>query len=153
MKTHNSSFPSAPSTESQTKIHIMECGSSSADLDNPSCGSPILVRTSEQPESKIRTPTVKGSKVLGASVSGVANGEGNKEMSISQDTKGNVASSGDGSFTFEVSPLANLSEKEAGKNWQPFSTVQHEKTSSVSDALFKWTFLCSNNSFLIVFSR
>ncbi|MBA0740915.1 hypothetical protein Gogos_014098, partial [Gossypium gossypioides] len=149
VKTHNSSFPSAPSSESQTKIHIMECGSSSADLDNPSCGSPILVRTSEQPESEIGTPTVKGSKDLGASVSGVTNGEGNKEMSISQDTKGNVASSGDGSFTFEVSPLASLSEKEAGKNWQPFSTVQHDKTSSVSDALFKWTFLCSNNSFLI----
>ncbi|PPS01801.1 hypothetical protein GOBAR_AA18843 [Gossypium barbadense] len=130
VKTHNSSFPSAPSSESQTKIHIMECGSSSADLDNPSCGSPILVRTSEQPESEIGTPTVKGSKDLGASVSGVTNGEGNKEMSISQDTKGNVASSGDGSFTFEVSPLANLSEKEAGKNWQPFSTVQHDKTSS-----------------------
>ncbi|KAG8476837.1 hypothetical protein CXB51_030607 [Gossypium anomalum] len=129
-RTHDSSFPSAPSSESQTKIHILESGSSSADLDNPSCGSPILVRTSEQPESEIGTPTVKGSKDPGASVSGVTNGEGNKEMSISQDTKGNVASSGDGSFTFEVSPLANLSEKEAGKNWQPFSTVQHDKTSS-----------------------
>ncbi|MBA0589052.1 hypothetical protein Gorai_017822, partial [Gossypium raimondii] len=153
VKTHNSTFPSAPSSESQTKIHIMECGSSSADLDNPSCGSPILVRISEQPESEIGTPTVKGSKDLGASVSGVTNGEGNKEMSISQDTKGHVASSGDGSFTFEVSPLASLSEKAAGKNWQPFSTVQHDKTSSVSDALFKWTFLCSNNSFLIVVER
>ncbi|MFQ6632858.1 hypothetical protein Gotur_011481 [Gossypium turneri] len=135
VKTHNSSFPSAPSSESQTKIHIMECGSSSADLDNPSCGSPILVRTSEQPESEIGTPTVKGSKDLGASVSGVTNREGNKEMSISQDTKGNVASSGDGSFTFEVSPLASLSEKEAGKNWQPFSTVQHDKTSSVVERI------------------
>ncbi|MBA0786882.1 hypothetical protein Gotri_025608 [Gossypium trilobum] len=135
VKTHNSSFPSAPSSESQTKIHIMECGSSSADLDNPSCGSPILVRISEQPESEIGTPTVKGSKDLGASVSGVTNGEGNKEMSISQDTKGHVASSGDGSFTFEVSPLASLSEKEAGKNWQPFSTVQHDKTSSVVERI------------------
>ncbi|MBA0860651.1 hypothetical protein Goshw_019743 [Gossypium schwendimanii] len=132
VKTHNSSFPSAPSSESQTKIHMMECGSSSADLDNPSCGSPILVRTSEQPESEIGTPTVKGSKDLGASVSGVTNGEGNKEMSISRDTKGNVASAGDGSFTFEVSPLASLSEKEAGKNWQPFSTVQHDKISSMN---------------------
>ncbi|MBA0714390.1 hypothetical protein Golax_013365 [Gossypium laxum] len=135
VKTHNSSFPSAPSSESQTKIHMMECGSSSADLDNPSCGSPILVRTSEQPESEIGTPTVKGSKDLGASVSGVTNGEGNKEMSISRDTKGNVASAGDGSFTFEVSPLASLSEKEAGKNWQPFSTVQHDKTSSVVERI------------------
>ncbi|XP_052480009.1 uncharacterized protein LOC105801960 isoform X2 [Gossypium raimondii] len=135
VKTHNSTFPSAPSSESQTKIHIMECGSSSADLDNPSCGSPILVRISEQPESEIGTPTVKGSKDLGASVSGVTNGEGNKEMSISQDTKGHVASSGDGSFTFEVSPLASLSEKAAGKNWQPFSTVQHDKTSSVVERI------------------
>ncbi|MBA0652099.1 hypothetical protein Goklo_019380 [Gossypium klotzschianum] len=135
VKTHNSSFPSAPSSESQTKIHIMECGSSSADLDNPSCGSPILVRISEQPESEIGTPTVKGSKDLGASVSGVTNGEGNKEMSISLDTKGHVASSGDGSFTFEVSPLASLSEKEPGKNWQPFSTVQHDKTSSVVERI------------------
>ncbi|GMJ10995.1 hypothetical protein HRI_004768700 [Hibiscus trionum] len=131
-KTHNSSFPSAPSSESQSKTHVKECGSS-ADLDNPSCGSPILIRTSEQPESKIGTNTVKGSKDLSASVSGVISEEANKEHSISQDTKGNDESSGDRSFTFEVTPTANLSKKEAGRNWQPFPSVQHEKISSVGE--------------------
>ncbi|GMJ15073.1 hypothetical protein HRI_005176500 [Hibiscus trionum] len=128
-KTHNSSFPSAPSSESQTKTNVKECGSS-ADLDNTSCGSPILIRTSEQPESKTGMSTVKGSKDLSASVSGVISEEANKEHSISQDTKGNDASSGDKSFTFEIPPMANLSEKEAGRNCRPFSSVQHEKISS-----------------------
>ncbi|XWS49115.1 hypothetical protein CRYUN_Cryun13aG0136100 [Craigia yunnanensis] len=130
-KTHNSSFTSAPSSESQTKFHMMESGSSCADLDNPSCGSPIVIRTSEQSQSKIEKEGVKGSKDQSSSMSGVINGEANKEQSISQDMKGNDASPGDRSFTFEVPPLADLSEKEAGKNWQPFSTMQHDKISSV----------------------
>ncbi|KAK8703216.1 hypothetical protein V6N13_021542 [Hibiscus sabdariffa] len=108
-KTHSSSFPSAPSSESQTKTNVKECDSS-VDLDNPSCGSPILIRTS-------------------ASVSGVNSKEANIEHCISQDTKGNDASSGDRSFTFEVPPMEKLSEKEASKNCQPFSSVQHDKIS------------------------
>ncbi|KAL1060691.1 hypothetical protein V6Z11_1Z077700 [Gossypium hirsutum] len=83
-KTDNSSFPSAPSSESQTKIHMMGSGSSSADLDNPSCGSPIVIRTSEQFPK-------------------------NKDQSISEDMKRNYASPGDRTFTFEVPPLADLS--------------------------------------------
>ncbi|XP_022719064.1 uncharacterized protein LOC111277105 isoform X2 [Durio zibethinus] len=130
-KTHNSSFISAPSSESQTKFHMMESGSSSADIDNPSCGSPIVIRTSKQSQSKIEKEGVKGSKDQSSSVSGVINGEANKEQSISQDTKGNYASPGDRSFTFEVPPLPDLSAKEAGKNWQPFSTMQHDQISSV----------------------
>ena len=109
----------------------MESGSSSADLDNPSCGSPIVIKTSEQSQSKIEKEGVKGSKDQSSSMSGVINGEANKEQSISQDMKGNDAFPGDRSFTFEVPPLADLSEKEAGKNWQPFSTMQHDKISSV----------------------
>ncbi|KAE8722219.1 Detected protein of confused Function [Hibiscus syriacus] len=131
-KTHNSSFPSAPSSEPQTKTHMKECGSN-AYLDNPSCGSPILIRTSEQPESNTGTNTVKGSKDLSALVSGVVSEEANKEHSISQDTKGNDAFSGDRNFTFEVLPMASLSEKEAGKNWQPFSKVQLDKISLIGE--------------------
>ena len=108
----------------------MESGSNSANIDNPSCGSPIVIRTSKQSQSKTEKEGVKGSKDH-SSASGVINGEANKERSISQDTKGNDASPGDRSFTFEVPPLADLSEKEAGKNWQPFSTMQHDKISSV----------------------
>ncbi|XVF10851.1 hypothetical protein REPUB_Repub07fG0218500 [Reevesia pubescens] len=124
-KTHNSSFISAPSSDSQTKFHMME-SVSSADLDNPSCGSPIVIRTSEQLQSKTEKEGVKGSKDQSAN-------EANKEQSISQGTKRNDASPGDRSFTFEVPPLADLSEKEAGKNWQPFSTMQHDKISSVME--------------------
>ncbi|KAK9039974.1 hypothetical protein V6N11_015156 [Hibiscus sabdariffa] len=134
IKTHNSSFPSAPSSESQSKTRVKECASS-ADLGNPSCGPPILIRTSEQSESEIRTNIVKGSKDLSASVSGVICEETNKEHSISRDTKGNDASFGDISFTFEVPPTANLSEKEAGRKWQPFSSVQHDKISSVGERI------------------
>ncbi|EOY24313.1 G2484-1 protein, putative isoform 5 [Theobroma cacao] len=128
-KTHSSSFTSVISSESQTKFHMIESGSSSVDLDNPSCGSPIVIRTSEQSQSKIEG--VKRSADQSASASGVINGEASKEQSISQDTKGNDASPGDRSFTFKVPPLADMSEKEAGKNWQPFSTMQHDKLSSV----------------------
>ncbi|MBA0852439.1 hypothetical protein Goshw_005364 [Gossypium schwendimanii] len=134
-KTDNSSFPSAPSSESQTKIHMMGSGSSSADLDNPSCGSPIVIRTSEQFPSKIGNDGLKGSEGRSASISGVINGEENKDQSISEDMKGNYASPGDRTFTFEVPPLADLSGKEAGKNWQLFSTMQHDTISSVEGTL------------------
>ncbi|KAA3469084.1 pheromone-processing carboxypeptidase kex1 [Gossypium australe] len=143
-KTDNSSFPSAPSFESQTKIHMMGSGSSSADLDNPSCGSPIVIRTSEQFPSKIGNDGLKGSEGRSASISGVINGEENKDQSISEDMKGNYASPGDRTFTFEVPPLADLSGKEAGKNWQLFSTMQHDTISSVKFYLFCYlSWLCS----------
>ncbi|KAE8730691.1 Detected protein of confused Function [Hibiscus syriacus] len=138
--THNSSFSSPPSSESQTKTHVKEFGSS-ADLDNPSCESPILIRTSEKPESKTRANTVKGSKDLSASVSGVISEEANKGHTNSQDTKGNDAFSGDINFAFVVLPMANLSENEAGRNWQPFPSAQHDKISLVSDAFLKWLYL------------
>ncbi|XP_022736145.1 uncharacterized protein LOC111289397 isoform X2 [Durio zibethinus] len=101
-KTRNSYLTSAPSSESQTKFHMMESGSNSADLGNPSSGSPIVIRTSEQSQSQIEKEGVKGSKDQSASASGVINGEVNKEQSISRDTKGNDISPGDRSFTFEV---------------------------------------------------
>ncbi|KAE8693891.1 Detected protein of confused Function [Hibiscus syriacus] len=131
-KTYDSSFPSASSSESQSKTNLKECGSS-ADLDNPFCGSPILTRTSEQPESKIGMNTVKGSKDLKTSVSGIISEEANKEHSISQDTKGNDASSMDRSFTFEVPPMESLSKTEVDRNWQPFASVQHDKIYSAGD--------------------
>ncbi|XVF52609.1 hypothetical protein PTKIN_Ptkin05aG0031800 [Pterospermum kingtungense] len=96
---HNSSFVSAPSS------------------------------TPEQSQSKNKKNSVKRSKGQSASASRIINGEANEEQSISHDTKGNDASPADRSFTFEVPPLADLSEKEAGKNWQPFSTMQHDKIS------------------------
>ncbi|GMI76388.1 hypothetical protein HRI_001308100 [Hibiscus trionum] len=130
-KTHDSYLPSAPSSESQTKILTTESGNSIADLDNPLCGSPIVIRTSEQSRSKIGKDGVEGSKNQNASTFGVIDGEENKEQSVSEDRKGNDASPGDRTFTFEVPPLADLSGKEAGKIWQPFSTRQHDTISSV----------------------
>ncbi|PPS11846.1 hypothetical protein GOBAR_AA08804 [Gossypium barbadense] len=142
------SFASVPSSESQTKFHMMESGSSSADLDNPSCGSPIVIRTSEQSQGKIENG-VKRSKDQSAVASGVTNEEANKEKSISQDTEGNDATPGDKSFTFEVPPFLGVSEQESGKNWQPFSTMQHDKISPLKnfkkyDSTFCFSFrLCS----------
>ncbi|KAK8538155.1 hypothetical protein V6N12_044292 [Hibiscus sabdariffa] len=148
-KACNTSFASATSSEAQTKFHTMESGSSSADLDNPSRGSPVVIRTHEQLQSKIEneggSPVVirtskqsqsktenegvGGSKDQGAVASGITNGKANKELPISQDTKGNEATPGEKSFTFEVPPLLAVSGQEAGKNWKPFSTMQHDKIS------------------------
>ncbi|KAK8658209.1 hypothetical protein V6N13_036420 [Hibiscus sabdariffa] len=148
-KTCNTSFASAPSSESQTKFHTMESGSISADLDNPSRGSPVVIRTpeqsqskieneggspvvirtSEQSQSKIENEGVRGSKGPDAVASDITNGKANREQPISQDTKGNEATPGDKSFTFEVPPLLAVSGQEAGKNWKPFSTMQHDKIS------------------------
>ncbi|XVE57637.1 hypothetical protein DITRI_Ditri04bG0106000 [Diplodiscus trichospermus] len=132
-KTRNSSLTSTPLSESQTKFHVIGSGSSSVDLDNPSCGSPIVIRTSDLSQSKIEKEGIKGSKDQISSAAGVINGETNKEQPITQDTKGNDASPGHRSFTFEVPPLADLSGNEAGKNWQPFSTKQDDKISSVGE--------------------
>ncbi|KAK8505595.1 hypothetical protein V6N12_038334 [Hibiscus sabdariffa] len=132
-KTCNTSFASTPSSESQTKFCMTGSGSSSADPDNPSCGSPIVFRTSEQSQSKIENEGARGSKDQNALVSGITTEEANKEQSISQDTKGNDATPGDKSFTFEVPPLLAVSEQEAGKNWKPFSTMQHDKISSAME--------------------
>ncbi|KAK8520822.1 hypothetical protein V6N12_004749 [Hibiscus sabdariffa] len=132
-KTCNASFASTPSSESQTKFRMTGSGSSSADLDNPSCGSPVVFRTSEQSQSKIENEGVRGSKDQSALVSGITTEEANKEQSISQDRKGTDATPGDKSFTFEVPPLLAVSEQEAGKNWKPFSTMQHDKISSAME--------------------
>ncbi|XP_038995867.1 uncharacterized protein LOC120120262 [Hibiscus syriacus] len=129
-KTFNTSFASVSSSESpQTKFHMMENGSSSADLDNPSCGSPVVIRTSEQSQSKTENEGVRVSKDRSPVASGITNGEANKEQPISQDTKGNDAAPREKSFTFESCPLLAMSELEAEKNWKPFPAMQHEKIS------------------------
>ncbi|XP_021281577.1 uncharacterized protein LOC110414569 isoform X5 [Herrania umbratica] len=123
-KTDTTSFTSVISSESQTKFHMIESGSTSVDLDNPSCGSPIVIRTSEQSQSKIEEG-VKRSTDQSASASVVINREASKEQSISQDAKGNDASLGDRSFTFkkvvEGTPSTSGTSKVAAKTAQDAS--------------------------------
>ncbi|XP_021281585.1 uncharacterized protein LOC110414569 isoform X6 [Herrania umbratica] len=122
-KTDTTSFTSVISSESQTKFHMIESGSTSVDLDNPSCGSPIVIRTSEQSQSKIEEG-VKRSTDQSASASVVINREASKEQSISQDAKGNDASLGDRSFTFKVvegTPSTSGTSKVAAKTAQDAS--------------------------------
>lgn len=102
----------------------MESGSSGADLDKPTCGSPTVIRAAEVSLSKSEKKVVEGSMAQSILVSEDIDGDANKLQSVSPNLKGNDASQGEKSFTFEVSSLAESSEREAGKSWQPFSTVQ-----------------------------
>ncbi|GLT49165.1 hypothetical protein SLA2020_227430 [Shorea laevis] len=101
------------------------------------CSSPIVIRTSEPSQSEAEKERVKGSTDQNGHASKVING-------ISMDPKGNAndTSAGDRSFTFEVPPLAELSGKETGKNWQPFpsthsSVGRSPSTSSISQVDIK----------------
>lgn len=86
------------------------------------CSSPIIIRTSEPCQSGAEKKRVKGS----TDQTGLA----------SKDPKENVndVSTGDRSFTFEVPPLAELSKKDTGKNWNPFPSMQQGKASSTAEA-------------------
>ncbi|GLT73986.1 hypothetical protein SLA2020_458100 [Shorea laevis] len=148
----NNQVPSSNNTE-QDGRKDKETASTSGDKNSgqiatPStdmesgCSSPIVIRTSEPSQSEAEKERVKGSTDQSGVASGVDHG-------VSKDPKGNTndISAGDRSFTFEVPPLAELSEKETGKNWQPFPSMQQGKaplsmggsppTSSLSQADIK----------------
>ncbi|XP_044485714.1 uncharacterized protein LOC123211201 isoform X2 [Mangifera indica] len=124
LKLHEGSISSTPFSESDPKFCDMESGSSGADLDKPTCGSPTVIRAAEVSLSKSEKKVVEGSMAQSILVSEDIDGDANKLQSVSPNLKGNDASQGEKSFTFEVSSLAESSEREAGKSWQPFSTVQ-----------------------------
>ncbi|KAJ0105601.1 hypothetical protein Patl1_18472 [Pistacia atlantica] len=124
LKIHEGSISSTPLSESDAKFCAVERGSSGADLDKPTCGSPTVIRAAEVSLSESEKKVVKGSTGQSIPVSEGIDGDANKLQSVSPDLKGNDASKGEKSFTFEVSSLADSSEREAGKSWQPFSTIQ-----------------------------
>ncbi|KAG5228934.1 WISKOTT-ALDRICH SYNDROME PROTEIN [Salix suchowensis] len=91
------------------------CGSC-ADIGKAASGSPTVIRAAGDFQSESDKEGAKCSVEQTA----VADSNASKALSGSRDPKQNDASKDERSFTFEVSPLANMPEKEAGNKWQPF---------------------------------
>ncbi|KAJ6711785.1 hypothetical protein OIU79_008083 [Salix purpurea] len=92
-----------------------DCGSC-ADIGKAASGSPTVIRAAGDFQSESDKEGAKCSVEQTA----VADSNASKALSGSRDPKQNDASKDERSFTFEVSPLANMPEKEAGNKWQPF---------------------------------
>ncbi|CAK7356365.1 unnamed protein product [Dovyalis caffra] len=105
-----------------------DCGSC-ADVGKPSNDSPTVIRAA----GGFQIESDEGAK-CSAEQTAVADGTANKPLSASQDPKQNDASKDERSFTFEVSPLANMPQKEAGNKWQPFFNIPVTKVSPIVNA-------------------
>ncbi|KAK3224913.1 hypothetical protein Dsin_004775 [Dipteronia sinensis] len=131
LKVNEDTIGSPPLSDSNAKHRVPESGSSCADPDEPSCGSPTIIRATELSLSESEKKGIKGSRDPNVPNSGDIDGDASKVCSVSPDSKGNDASKGEKNFTFEVSTLAGSSAIEAGKNWQPFTTIQASKVSPI----------------------
>ncbi|XP_044476340.1 uncharacterized protein LOC123203916 isoform X2 [Mangifera indica] len=123
LKIHEGSISSTPLSESDAKFCALESGISCANPDKPTCGSPTVIRAAEVSLSESEKNVVKGSTGQSIPVSKGINGDANNLQSVSPDLKGSDASKSDKSFTFEVSSMEDLSQREVGRSWQPFSTI------------------------------
>ncbi|XP_011001485.1 PREDICTED: uncharacterized protein LOC105108745 isoform X2 [Populus euphratica] len=92
-----------------------DCGSC-ADVGKAASGSPTVIRAARDFQSESDKDGAKYSVEQAA----VADSNASKALSRSQDLKQNDASKDERSFTFEVSPLAKMPQKEVGNKWQPF---------------------------------
>ncbi|KAH8521291.1 hypothetical protein H0E87_002372 [Populus deltoides] len=92
-----------------------DCGSC-ADVGKAASGSPTVIRAARDFQSESDKDGAKCS----AEQTAVADSNASKALSGSRDPKQNDASKDERSFTFEVSPLANMPQKEVGNKWQPF---------------------------------
>ncbi|KAK4844589.1 hypothetical protein QYF36_022041 [Acer negundo] len=131
LKVNEDTISSPPLSESNAKHRVLESGSGCPDPDEPSCGSPTIIRATELSLSESAKKGIKGSTDPNVPNSGDIDGDAFKVCSVSTDSKGNDASKGEKNFTFEVSTLAGSPAIEAGKNWQPFTTIQASKVSPI----------------------
>lgn len=119
-------------SEHDAKLHVTEGGKNNADSDKPNCGSPTVISCIDLPQSEKESQEgVRSAVGQNVPVPEVIDGVPLKGSSMSQDPKEDDSSKDERSFSFEVGALADLSEREAGKCWQPFST-QACKTSVVN---------------------
>ncbi|KAJ4712735.1 hypothetical protein OWV82_014922 [Melia azedarach] len=117
LKIREGSISSTPLSESE--FRPVECGSSCTNLDKSTCGSPTVIRDTELSQSENEKKGVNESR-----------GQNNNPVqSVSPDSKGNDVSKDEKTFTFEVSPIKDSSEREGGKNWKPFSAMKATTTS------------------------
>ncbi|KAJ6389236.1 hypothetical protein OIU77_027552 [Salix suchowensis] len=117
---------------SDGKIAVLstnDCGSC-ADVGKPTSVSPIAIGAAGEFQSESDKDGAKCSVVP----TSVADSNASKALSCSRDPKKNDASKDERSFTFEVSPLANVPQKEAGNEWQPFFNIPATKVSPIVDA-------------------
>lgn len=120
LKIREGSISSTPLSESE--FRPVECGSSCTNLDKSTCGSPTVIRDTELSQSENEKKGVNESR-----------GQNNNPVqSVSPDSKGNDVSKDEKTFTFEVSPIKDSSEREGGKNWKPFSAMKATTTSLVN---------------------
>lgn len=105
---------------------MLDCGSC-ADVGKAASGSPTVIRATELSQTKSQK---EGANCL-LDQTAITDADNNKVLSVSQVPKENDASKDERSFTFEVSPLSNLTQKESGNKWQPFFNRQATKVSSV----------------------
>ncbi|KAF8379215.1 hypothetical protein HHK36_028645 [Tetracentron sinense] len=123
-------FRPASLSEYNAESHALEARSRSPNSDEPKCGSPTVISCSELSQSE-KENREGGNAPAFNDVDGIAN----KVESISHDPKGNDVSEDDRSFTFEVSSLADLSDRETGKGWKPFPIIQpYELPQTVEDS-------------------
>lgn len=108
---------------------------SSADLDKAAGGSPIVISASEFSHDK-NHEELKRLSDQSVSVSEVTDGDVTKIQSASKDPPSqNDASKDENSFTFEVSPMADLPRRDSQK-WRPFSNTEGGKASPVRLSCF-----------------
>ena len=105
---------------------MLDCGSC-AEIGKAASGSPTVFRAAENFQ---RESDKEGAK-CSVEQTAVADSNASKALSASRDSKQNDAYKDERSFTFEVSPLANVPQKEAGNEWQPFFKIPATKVSPV----------------------
>ena len=105
---------------------LLDCGSC-ADVGKPTSVSPIAIGAA----GEFRSESDKDGAKCSVVPTSVADSNASKALSCSRDPKKNDASKDERSFTFEVSPLANVPQKEAGNKWQPFFNIPATKVSPV----------------------
>ncbi|PIA50262.1 hypothetical protein AQUCO_01300777v1 [Aquilegia coerulea] len=113
-------------SESDAEGHVLEAESSSLNSNEPNCGSPTTISEASQSEKE----QLEGKMVsLDVIDSGALEQETNKVIHSVAEPKDSDAFEDDRSFTFKVSSLEELSEKETVTGWKPFPNVQPYKCS------------------------
>ncbi|KAF6171181.1 hypothetical protein GIB67_037701, partial [Kingdonia uniflora] len=122
---HEGSCNPATTCEDGAQFHVLEKRSSSSDANVPHCDSPTVFSCSNKvsQSEKVHCEGGQGSLDQIASVSDDSQ-EANKVGLSFLDPKENNASEDGKSFTFEVSSLSHLSERETSKGWKPFPNIQ-----------------------------
>uniref|UniRef100_A0A2P2M6W7 Uncharacterized protein LOC105632277 isoform X1 n=2 Tax=Rhizophora mucronata TaxID=61149 RepID=A0A2P2M6W7_RHIMU len=109
----------------QIAVLGVKCGESGTNQERPVSVSPRVIRTTELSHDESNKGGVKAvSEVTDVDASKVSSSPGDSKLDGSSKDK----------FTFDVSPIADVSKTEPGKTWKPVSTAQASKVSPMPDA-------------------